>query len=281
MLKTLRNVLVYAFSLCVLMVTAQAGPEQKASAKIDYAEQLLMHSTTAKRIEESKSEKGLAALQESRGLYQKARDSQSNGHHDQAESYATEALRAFTTAARFLAQPESIKVQRKEKYANLTKEIFSYLDWYETAPYVSKDQHEAINKARSAMARAKDLANENKFKQANQRLSQILEDVVELSNQSLENSTVISTLDFDTAEEEFEYELARNEDYEQLIPIAIEKKQPSSTRLMLMKRFEKKATEKRAEADQLQREGEFERAIELLQASTDQYIRALGIVGVR
>ena len=272
-------------SVSVMMLSLSLGVkaevEIKPSPRIDYAEQLLMHSDTAKRLEESESEDAIKALEESRSLYHQARSAQKRGDFDEAESFATDALRRFTSAARFLPRPKSVEVQLKEKYVDLTKEIFSYLEWYDTAPYVSKDEQEAVDRARSQMAQAKDLVSINKVTQANRLLTRVLQDVVELSNRSLKNSTVISSLDFESPEEELKYEVARNDDYKQLIPIAIEQKQPTSGRLMLLKRFEQKAINMRVLADQQRAKGELELAIKSLQDSTDQYIRALGIVGVR
>lgn len=255
--------------------------EVKSSARIDYAEQLVMSSESARRLEQEGNDEAVAALNEARVLYQKAREIQQQGDIKEAEKIGGEALRRFTMAMKLLPKQPSVDEALRARYIEVMEELRSYMYWYDSAPYVSRDEQQTIEEVRLGLDEASKLAAVSRFMEANRILNNLLTIMVDLSNRALKSDTIISTLDFATPQEEYDYELARNSDYKRLIPIAIEQKDPAPSRLSLMQRFEKQADELRSRSDAEYAANEIEQAIASLQASTDQLIRALGIVGVR
>ncbi|HIE40954.1 MAG TPA: hypothetical protein EYP76_05990 [Thiomicrorhabdus sp.] len=190
-------------------------------------------------------------------------------------------MKKFTQAAKLLPKSESaLKVLRK-RYIELDEEIASYLEWYDSASYVSGDEEEAIDKAKSEILEAKRLFDNSRYEGANKLLARVLDDVVMMTNRSMTSSEVINSLDFETPEQEHKYELARNNEYKRLIPIAEQQKAPKGGKLMLFKRFVKKAEEIRVRADSELESGDIKASIKTLQNSTDQYLRALRMIGIR
>ncbi len=271
-----------AFCLAVLVTSSAFAAESvKPSPKINYADNLLMNSKTAKRLEEMDSEDARLALQEARELLEQAKVAHNSGQAAEGSSLSSLALKKFTQAAKLLPKSESaLKVLRK-RYLELDEEILSYLEWYDSAPYVSGDEQEAVDKAKSEVLKAKMLFDNSKYEAANKILTRVLDDVVVMTNRSMTSSEIVSSLDFETPEQEHQYELARNNEYKRLIPIAEQQKVPKGGKLMLFKRFVKKAEDVRVQADSELQSGDIKASIKTLQNSTDQYLRALRMIGIR
>ncbi|MCF6193902.1 MAG: hypothetical protein L3J46_06175 [Kangiellaceae bacterium] len=271
-----------ALCLAVLVATPVFAAEVvKPSPKINYADNLLTNSKTAKRLESMDSEEARLALQEARDLLEQAKSAHNSGDKAAGSSLSSLALKKFTQAAKLLPKSESaLKILRK-RYIKLDEEIASYLEWYDSASYVSGDEQEAIDKAKSEILEAKSLFEHSKYEAANKVLTRVLDDVVVMTNRSMTSSEIVSSLEFETPEQEHKYELARNNEYKRLIPIAEQQKAPKGGKLMLFKRFVKKAEDIRIQADSEAQSGDVETSIKTLQNSTDQYLRALRMVGIR
>ena len=271
-----------ALCLAVLVTTSAAMAEVvKPSPKINYADNLLMNSKTAKRLENMDSEEARLALQEARDLLERAKEAHNSGQKAEGSSLSSLALKKFTQAAKLLPKSQSaLKVQRK-RYIELDEEITSYLEWYDSASYVSGDEQETLDKAKLNISEAKILFENSKYEEANKILARVLDDVVVMTNRSMTSTEIVNSLDFETPEQEHKYELARNNEYKRLIPIAEQQKEPKGGKLMLFKRFVKKAEDIRAQADVELQAGDIQTSIKTLQNSTDQYLRALRMVGIR
>lgn len=266
-----------------LFVSTSVLAEQaiKPSPKINYTENLLMNSKTAKRLEAEDTDEARQALKKARDLLEQAKIAHQNGIPKQANALAGLALRKFTEAAKLLPASESAQKVMKARYAELTEEISSYLEWYDSAPYVSGDEQAALKEVKAGIAEAEGLYNKKHYEKANKILSTKLDQVVNMSNRSMTSSEIVNSLDFATAEEEHKYELARNSEYKRLIPIAIDQKAPKGGKLMLVKRFIKKAEDTRTQADSEMQNKDVEASIKTLQNSTDQYLKALRMMGIR
>lgn len=258
-----------------------AADEIKMSPKIKYADNLLMESKTAKRFETDGTDEANVALQKARDLLEQAKIAHQNGIPKQANALAGLALRKFTEAAKLLPASDSAQKVMRERYAELIVEINSYLEWYDSAEYVEGDVEQTLNQVKTGMALADKLYKQKKYENSNTILNRILNQVVEMTNRTMTSSTIVNSLDFATPEEEHKYELGRNNEYKRLIPIAIDQKKPSGGRLMLLKRFVKKAEDIRVTADNELTARNVEAAIKSLQSSTDQYLKALRMMGIR
>ena len=272
---------VFCLALLFLTTSVVSAEVAKLSPKINYADNLLMNSKTAKRLEELDTEEARLALKEARDLLEQAKEAYRSGEAKEASSLGSLALKKFTKAAKLLPKSESaLKILRK-RYIELDEEIASYLEWYDSAPYVSGDEQEAIDKAKSEVSEAKILFESSKYEEANKILTRVLDDIVVMTNRSMTSSEIVNSLDFETPEQEHKYELARNDEYKRLIPIAEQQKAPTGGKLMLFKRFVKKAGDIRSEADLQFQGGDIKSSIKTLQDSTDQYLKALRMVGIR
>jgi hypothetical protein len=98
--------------------------------------------------------------------------------------------------------------------------------------------------------------------------------------QMLNSQTIVYDLNFESPKEEYEYELKRFGGYEELIPIAVEQKQPNEGTKNLMQSFVEKGQKKRSIAIETAQGGDYPRAVAMLQDATKDIRRALRMVGV-
>ena len=104
--------------------------------------------------------------------------------------------------------------------------------------------------------------------------------VTEALHRMLDSKTLVYDLNFETAADEYEYELKRFTGYEELIPVAIEAKKPAPGAIKLMESFLTKARKRRDQAIAKGDAGQYGDAIAMLQQATKTVRRALRMVGV-
>ena len=88
------------------------------------------------------------------------------------------------------------------------------------------------------------------------------------------------TLNFVSKEEEFHYEIDRNDTHKMLITVLLKEKLESKALKSMVNPFLDKADELRRAAESEARAGRFEDAVSTLEESTKNYIRAIRGAGV-
>ena len=127
---------------------------------------------------------------------------------------------------------------------------------------------------------AKSLADKNDYVNANKKLETAQHIITTAIQQMLNSQTIVYDLNFETPKEEYEYELKRFGGYEELIPIAVEQKQPNEGTITLMNSFVEKGQKMRDIAIETAKSGDFPRAVAMMQDATKEIRRALRMVGV-
>jgi hypothetical protein len=130
------------------------------------------------------------------------------------------------------------------------------------------------------MEDAEKLTKKNDYVSANRKLEQAQGIITTAIQQMLNSQTIVYDLNFESPQEEYEYELKRFGGYEELIPIAVEQKQPNEGTKKLMQSFVEKGQKKRNIAIETANGGDYPRAVAMLQDATKEIRRALRMVGV-
>ncbi|NGZ05966.1 MAG: hypothetical protein G8237_06370 [Magnetococcales bacterium] len=90
--------------------------------------------------------------------------------------------------------------------------------------------------------------------------------------------TLVRTLKFNSKEEEYHYEVDRNDTHQMLIGMLLKDNDKGSD--PRIKEFVSKAAELRRQADQMGRNGQYEEAIRVLEQATTELIRAIRSAGI-
>jgi len=258
----------------------------KAEQKLKFAEMFIASSPASKRIEASDNTEAKQLLADARARLNEAKKVLSGGSNDKAITAVDEALRLMSVASQ-LVPSESQLAELRLHYDELLKGAETYEKSYRrNYKMMSKKGKKNlpeldVGQVSAMIADAKKLAENDHFADANKLLSNVQRSVTGALTQLLADETMDYTLSFDTPKEEYEYELSRYMSYEELLPLAIEQKQPSRQMRALMDQFANKGKDIFEMSGPTAKKGDYKTAIQMLQGATSHVQRALRVVGVR
>ncbi len=254
--------------------------------KLGYA-QMVIGSGSAKRIENSGDQQAIDMLTNARSQIEAAKESLAGNKLDQAMSQVNDGLRLMTAASRQITtESEMAGVNHKAQYEELSNSLKTYEGSYkrnsERAAKMDQPLKAKLDEAEyeRLIAGGKSLAEKGDYAAANKSLQKAQAMITSVLTSMLHAQTVTYDKKFETPQEEYEYELARYENYEELIPLAIEQKQPSQRALELIDSFVQKAAKIREEGKGVAAKGDYKMAIMAVQAATSNLQRALRMAGV-
>ena len=254
--------------------------------KLGYA-QMVIGSGSAKRIENSGNPQAITMLNDARGQIDAAKASLAGEQLQQAMTQVNEGLRLMTAASRQITtESEMAGVNHKAKFEELSNSLKTYEGSYkknmERATKMKQPVKAKLDKPEydRLVAEGKSLAAKGEHYAANKSLKKAQAMITSVLTSMLHAQTVTYDKKFETAQEEYEYELARFENYEELIPLAIEQKQPSQRALELIDSFVQKGAKIRDEGKEVAAKGDYKMAIMAVQAATSNLQRALRMAGV-
>lgn len=259
--------------------------EAKVKQKLMFAE-MMINGQSAKRVMASSNEAAKALMVEAKRNIASSREKLLAGALPESLALADKALKAVGEASRMVPS-EDAKAQQAKRFEELKHEIAdfesSYANNYKRltkAGKVPKDLAYDKGKVAALKAEAEALAGSGDYVKANAKLEEAQADVTMALHKMLDSQTLVYDLKFETAADEFDYELKRFTGYEELIPVAVEMKKPAPGALKLMDSFVEKARKRRDEAMQKAEEGDYGAAIGMMQQATKTVRRALRMVGV-
>ena len=258
----------------------------KAEQKLKFAEMFIASSPASKRIEASDNTEARQLLADARTRLSDAKKILSSGDNDKAITAVDEALRLMSVSSQ-LVPSESQLAEMRLHYDELLKGAETYEKSYRRNHKMMSKKGKKnlpaldIEEVSTMISDAKKLAEDDHFSDANKILTKVQRMVTGALTQLLADETMDYTLTFDTPKEEYEYELSRYKSYEELLPLAIEQKQPSRQMRALMDQFANKGKGIFEMSGPEIEKGDYKTAIQMLQGATSHIQRALRVVGVR
>ena len=248
---------------------------------------MVMGSASAKRVEASGNADAIAILGAARSQIENAKTLLAEGKFQDAMDQVDGGLRQLTAASRAITSESEIAgVNHKVKHEELLGSLSTYEGSYKkNLARAAKMKQEVKVKLDEAaydklVGEGKALGNKGEYVKANKRLEAAQAMVTKVLTSMLHAQTVTYDKSFDTPQEEYEYELARFENYEELIPLAIEQKQPSQRSMGLIDSFVSKGLKIRDEGLAVAEKGDYKMAVMAMQAATSNLQRALRMMGV-
>ena len=266
---------------------SQTTDKRAVQQKISYAGMLLM-GRNVKNVEASGNEQAIANLNKAKADIAEAKKLMESGNYDEALKKANAGIRMVMTASMAAAPAKTVddSAQRSE-YEELTNALKTYESSYEKNVKRAKKAGQTLkatlneSEYKKLVSEGKRLGDSGDFSGANASLKKAQTMITNTLTAMLQSQTVVYDKNFETPKEEYEYELARTESYEELIPLAVEQRRPSKGLMMLMNRYVDKAKTIKSEGLEIAAKGDYKMAIMAMQAATDNLIRALRSVGVQ
>jgi HEPN domain-containing protein len=264
---------------------------KKAVSKADVNQKImfanmLMSSKNTKSIMNSNISEAVEIYKKAEKALESAKSQLKDGSNDEAYKNAENAIALLKKSSKLVpneSQLALMKDRNKELLASLKDFEDSHKENY--ARIAKKQGKEAAadydkSKVASLKSSASDLVKKGDYGKANKNLEQAQRLVTTAIHKMLDKQTIVYDLKFESAEEEYEYELKRFEGYAELIPIAVEQKKPAEGAKKLMESFVDKGKKLRDRAKTKAKEGDFPTAIAMMQDATKDVRRGLRMIGV-
>lgn len=293
-------VLLGALSQNVLAQAAAPAPAQESAAtrlsggKVDKDQlnsnmesvgKLLDSSSAARQIESSQAPEALARREKARELYKSARQAFNAGDLNKASALLTETRATFFEAVRFAAPEEVTGKKLEADYRARLDSVNALLGAYKRVAgekgSSSKTINDTVSQIEKSVAEADRMAKGGKYKEGRAELDRAYL-VAKAGISTLRSGdTLVRSLNFASKEEEYHYEIDRNDTHLMLIKVLVEEKRATNAMLdQQVQGFLGKSKELRQAAESAAAKKDHAQAVKLLEDSTAELVRAIRNAGV-
>lgn len=273
-------------------VPAANAPDNAASRlagnKVDKAQltfniesvgKLIEGSSAARQIESSKAPEALQRRDKARDLHRAAKQALDQEQLDKAAALLAEARAVFFDAVRFAA-PEEVTAKKLENdYLLRLESVQALLGAYKrvSGEKSAKGLAETVSQIEKSIAASSDLAKARKFADAKTEIDRGYL-VAKAGLTTLRSGdTLVRSLNFASKEEEYHYEIDRNNTHQMLIKVLVDDQKASGD---MVRNFLSKAAEFRLQADAAASRKDYAGAVKLLEDSTAELVRAIRNAGI-
>ncbi|MEO5378269.1 MAG: hypothetical protein H7832_10890 [Magnetococcus sp. DMHC-6] len=251
--------------------------KEQIASRLERTATLLETSSGAIKIQESSSSEAKALLDEARAIMKKARSSYESGNYEESSKLMGEATQKMFTGVRLADGGQSNKVKNENDFERRLQSVEVLLDAHRRISKEKglKDESKPIE---SLMLQAKELASKGNVQDGRVKLDEAYVTAKLGIEKMRRGDTLVRTLNFASKEEEYHYELDRNDTHQMLIKMLLDSK-GDSVRSMAAP-LVAKATELRTQAEAQANHKEFEKAIATLEESTAELVRAIRGAGI-
>ncbi|HJW26558.1 MAG TPA: hypothetical protein VJ576_16805 [Rhodocyclaceae bacterium] len=246
---------------------------------------LLETSSAARQIDGSKAPEAVARREKAREVYKSAKAALEAGDLTKANALLTETRATFFEAVR-LAAPEEVSAKKLENdYKARLESVNALLGAYKRVANEkgsnAKSVNETVGQIDKSVAEAAKLAAAGKYKEGRAELDRAYL-VAKAGVSSLRSGdTLVRSLNFANKEEEYQYELDRNDTHNMLIKVLVEEKRATNPMLdKQVENFVAKAKELRSTAEAAAGKKDHAQAVKLLEESTAELVRAIRNAGI-
>jgi len=263
---------------------ADETPLPLLNKKLLLLRSMALQSATARRIEASQhSSEAKALLEQAREAERQAQILLQQNDFSGSEALMDEGLRLFSAAARNVADHNRDKDREQKRYHELSERIDSFSQAF--ARIATEKGPATLNllnrtEADAKLRQASQLYQEQRFREANQALEQVLVKLERALTEARNQETLVRVLEFASAEEEYAYEIERNHSHEMLIQLLLSQDKLNPGSRTMINRFIELNANARTEADSLAHQGNHAAALQKLESGTQQLIRALRVAGM-
>ncbi|RDB42446.1 hypothetical protein DU490_12990 [Halomonas sp. DQ26W] len=252
-------------------------------AHLAFVARLIEESSAAAQVESSDNPAAHARRDVAREQYRQAVAAAQAGDAEQADELGKEATRQMFEAVRLAESEEVVGEKRERDYARRLESVRALLEAHQrvgTEDRLGSDFARSREQARDKLSEAEALHGRGELATARGILDEAYV-ALKLSIQAArEGATRVRTLDFATKAEEYQHELGRNDTHQRLVGLFMQDAGTSEGARTMVARFVEEGESLRRQAEQQASRGDHAAAVESLEASTGQYIRALRTVGI-
>jgi len=278
-------VLLLALNAAGQMAQDRAGAPDRArlEARLAAVGVLIEKSSAARQIESSGDPRAIEKRARARETYQLAMRAFEAGDLERAGRLLPDASALMFEAVRFAA-PEQVTAEKQKIDFDARMESVRSLLAAQKRIAAEKPNTPGVREASAAVEKllgaARELAAANRIGEARTRLDEGYL-IAKASISSMRGGdTLVRTLKFETKEEEFRYEIDRNDTHRMLIQLLLDGKRAASGGDAMVRTSVDKAVQLRQQADAIAAKGDHAGAIRMLEDSTAELVRAIRNAGI-
>lgn len=263
---------------------AAAQDRSQVERRVQSIATLIESSSAARQIESS----GVAAARERRDnarlIHREAAAALSGGDLAQATKLLDQAAREMVDGAR-LARPEQITAEKTkrdfEARLDSARALLAAQQRITQEKAAGREAQDAARSIERQIAHAQAVAAQGRYDEARPALDRAYL-TARVSIESLRRGdTLVRSLNFASKREEYEYEIDRNDTHRLLIGVLLgDRRDASGTLPPAMQPFSDRAALLRGEAEALAKRGDHAAAIQRLEDSTRELVRAIRSAGI-
>lgn len=262
------------------------APETKEQLerRLGSVETLIETSSGAKQIEASGNAQAQAERAKARDMRKQAEDAFKKGDYPTASRLLDGAAKTMFEAVRSAA-PEQITAEKKQRdFDNRLESVKALLSAQKRITAEKKlgaKGAETTARIEAQIREAQALAAAGKLDEGRTALDKVYVATRTSIESMREGDTLVRSLNFATKEEEYHYEVDRNDTHKMLVKVLLEEKRASNPNLETMvQKYVDQAATLRTNAEGLASKKDYEGAIKVLEDSTKELVRAIRSAGV-
>ena len=282
-----RNASIVLAAITLASGSAVAGPEAAAtsdvSSRLVYVERLLTESSAAQKVDASGKAEAIEMKARAQAHFDEARRLSESGDNSGAEAELGEAIRLMTSAARAANGDAKVTQKQTDDYGTRKESVTALAKAHDriASEKGKKDMNHALQEKVSAdLAVSDELMAQGKGDEARAMLDATYESVKASLEGLRGGDALVRELNSATPADEYLYALARNDTHRMLVEVLLAEKMQASPMRKTADGFIAQAGELRKQAEVAAGKKQFEEAIDLLEASTKEFIRAIRSAGV-
>lgn len=265
-------------------VCSQETPTADSNGgRIQYLRKLIEESSAAKQVEASNNETAKARRLEARAIYDQAVAAQQAGDTKKTEDLLNQAAKTMFDAVRMAGANEVLAGKKERDYQDRLASVNSLMEAHDRISSEKGKQSETTELY--TLVKSKVTAAESARAQGNIVEARGLLDeayvAAKIAIESLRGGeTLVRSLNFKNKEEEYRYELDRNDTHRMLVIVLLKEKMDVAATAQMVQPFLDNATKIRTEAERQAAQGDHAAAVSTLEQSTKEYVRAIRSAGV-
>lgn len=266
-------------SAATRLAEGKVDKDQLAS-NMESTGKLLEQSSAAKQILSSREPGATSRHEKARELYAAAKSSLDAGDLPKASRLLGEVRSVFFEAVRLAAPQEVAATRLESEYRNRLESVKSLLAAFRRVANEKGDVKDADKTAAvvdKTIESAASLFKAGKIKDASAELDRGYLVAKAAVSGARSGDTLVRSLNFASKEEEYHYELDRNETHQLLLKAFVSNEKRSES---MIQGFMVKSQEFRTQADAAVMKKDFSEAVKLLEQSTSELVRAIRNAGI-
>ncbi|MDH3694882.1 MAG: hypothetical protein OER96_09960, partial [Gammaproteobacteria bacterium] len=264
---------------CTLLV---ANSYAQTENRLQSVAKLIESSSAATQIESSADPEAIARREDARALYRQAVEADQRGDSEGADQLLQKATQTMFEAVRLAGKDEVNGEKNRKDFALRMQSVEALMKAHQRISVEKKngDADQFKQDIDLKLQRVQSLHDSGQLAQARE----ILDEVYVIAKTGIEElrdgDTLVRSLNFATKEEEYRYELDRNDTHEMLITVLLQDKMEGQKPNPMTQEFIDKATDLRFQAEKEASTGDYATAIRTLEDSTRQLVRAIRGAGI-